>query len=323
MKKNLFGLVSVFLLVCFSCKGFEVQPKFITIFGADEKSIKLESYEQLADNSVKLVFSEAVALEELTVRNSADEQMTYTESVEKENGVEAHVIKIMENVAIGATYTVGGCVKSGKTTQSFSIAFVGKNINPAGLAIIEYKPVHSSAKGSDPEFIKLKVTKSGNVSEFALRTVGSKKVPDYIFPACEVSAGEVIFLHLHPAAETNAAENFADETDANVSRDIKTARDFYARSFDKPYKRDANVVVLDDGNNHVQDFLVCVQKKGFADGEFQWDEQTIAVIKELEQSGLKEAFEHQCKNISVDNMTGTTSLVKINGVWQKQKYTKR
>lgn len=323
MKKFLCMAVSAITLIGISCKGFEVQPNFVTIFGTDEKTFKLESFEQQPDNSVKLVFSAPVELTEVTVYNAVPEQLVCNTTKENIDGVEFYVIRCAGNIPIGEPYTVSGKVKSGKTTQDFSLKFIGKNSNPAQLAFVEYKPVHSTAKNSDPEFIKLKVIKSGNISGFTIRAVGSKKVPDYVFPACEVNEGEIIFVHLRAGAEKNADQNFADETGESIARDIKTARDFYARNFDKPSKREANIVVLDEDNEHVQDFLVCVHAKGFADGEFQWNDEATALIKKLQQAGFEDALNVQLRGVKAENVSGTFSLVKIGGIWKKQKYVSR
>lgn len=318
MKKKFYFVVSAFMLIFISCKGVEVQPQFVTVLGSEEKDVKLEMYERLADNSVKLTFSEETELFDVTAYKSAEQKIAC--SVEKEGTGKIQVVRLAEEIAIGENYSVVGKIKSGKTTHEFNLKFVGANTKPARLSFLEYKPTHSSAKASDPEFIKLKVEESGNLSEFVIRAVGDKKNPDYFFPACEVSKDEIILVHLHPKAEKNAATNFEDETGESILDDIKRMRDFYARSFEKPSKRNAGVVLLDDGNEKVLDFLVYVQKKGFVDGEFVWDDGAKILLGKLEKAGLKEVFEKQCKSLTPENISPTYSLVKTNGVWKRKKY---
>ncbi|MEL3908713.1 MAG: hypothetical protein P1P64_06845 [Treponemataceae bacterium] len=320
MKKNFYFVVLAFMLILFSCTGFEVQPKFVTVFGLEEKNVNLETYERLADNSVRLTFSDLAEVLDVAVHKSAEQQLVC--SIEKEEAGKIHLIRIADEIGIGENYSVVGKVKSGKTTQDFNLKFIGANINPARMSFVEYKPTHSSAKASDPEFIKLKVEEAGNLSEFVIRGVGDKKSPDYFFPPCEVSKGEIILVHLHAKAEKNADANFEDETGENISSDIKRMRDFYARNFEKPAKRDTCVVLLDDGNEKIFDFLVYVQKKGFVDGEIIWSEEAKSLISKLEKTDLKEAFEIQCKNLTPENISPTYSLVKINGVWKREKYNR-
>lgn len=316
--KKLFYFVVAFAVTIFgSCTGFDVQPKFVSILGVDEKTVQLEDFKQLEDNSVQLFFSDKIELTDVSVYVNDVQSLC---SVEKQiiDGKEVQHINIVDDIEIGESYIVNGIAKSGATTQDFSLNFEGKNTRPADLELSEYKPMGKTKTVKEAEFIELVVTKTGNLHGFKLCSVGSKKQPDYTFPTCEVSEGEIIVVHLHPTNEVNADNNFTDEIGDSTSLDIATARDFYA-NLGKPARRKTNVVLLENHEERIIDYLMHIHDKQLEEGSVIWDTNIKVYVDKILDSPFKEQFEQATTNPKTVNLTSTVSYAKSGGTWIKTK----
>lgn len=320
--KKVFYFVACLLI--FACKGFELQPDFISVFGADEQTITLDKYEQLPDNSVLLYFSTEVDLENETVlvgdENDAKEILCLIEKSIVDGKAVNH-IKFENEIPIGFPYVISGTVKSGNSLQEFSLNFKGVNSNPAKLFLNEYKPMGTTKKVLTPEFIELIVTEAGNLSDFKLCSVGSKKNLDYVFPACDVEKGEIIVVHLyadHIAYPEIYTKNAVDEIGSSTADGIKTARDFYAK-FGKPSRRKTNVVLLENHEGLIIDYLTHILNKSVEDGNINWDDDIKDYVNKLLKSPFREKFENEIQNPKTVNLTSIYSFAKKGDVWIKTK----
>lgn len=312
-----FILFFVLAPIFFGCKGFETQPKFTSVLGANEKTVKLDSTEQLSDNSIRLFFSDAVELQDVYAEfdEKTDSPVSCEVKQEVINGKNAYLVAPLKQPAVGEKFYLNGKIKHSKTTKDFSLVFHGKNKKPASLILSEYKPYGPTKKVKIPEFVELIVKDSGNLFGFVLRSVGNSKTPDYSFPSCNVKAGEIIVVHLNPEKEVNADKNFSDELSEDISSDIKTARDFYFREGRaKGYK--TNILVLENSEGTVVDFCAYAHEKALLEGVVDWGEKLQPCVKKLENSAFKKDFDQMTKNPKTVNLTPTKSFSRFSqGTW--------
>lgn len=317
MKRFFYFCIVFFVLLFMACTGFELQSKFVSVLGSDARSVSLEKSEQLNDNSVLLCFSDVVEIENLKVEDEKTE-LLYSLTEDLADGKSTKLIKILDKIQIAQEFKISGSVKSGRSKQDFELVFIGKNINPAKLALREYKPYGKTKTVKIPEFIELEVLESGNVSEMKLCSVGSSKNLDYTFPACEVKKGECIVVHLNPGDEENAHENFTDELGAEIYSDIKTARDLYS-NLGRAKRRKSNIVLLENPDGLIVDYFFYVHSKNIHENEIQWDSDIQKYVKKLQESAFAKDFEAKTKNPETYNLTSTVSYAKLHGSWAPTK----
>lgn len=283
-----FFLMQFFLYVsCFSCKGFVEQPGFVSVFGGEVVPVKILEYKNDLNNEVKISFTNNVtkircSIEKQGSAGKDKEVFLCSQEVYEETGGSI-VFKIVPEekfkTGIGEPFFVTGSAedKSGNSLD-FSLAFTGANTNPAELRISELRPLYSSSPKS--EFIELLVMKSGNLSGIRLTNVGSKKEPDYVFPAAEVRKGEFVVFHWR-----SLEEGIKDETRADIvsggTQACANARDFWGAHNSLP-KRAANVIFVEfDGQ--LQDAVVFVSSSA---KETQWTDNLKEAAETAAASGL-------------------------------------
>lgn len=321
MKKFFYGLTAL-LMTCFlSCKGFEIQPKFISVLGTDEKSFTLLESKQLPDNSVQLVFSEPVELKELAA-NVLGKACVCTVTKKITDGREVQLITIADTIEIGESYCVSASAQCGNTSQDFTLQFKGKNTRPARLALSEYKPEYqyrekaktqSSKNVTTPQFIELVVERSGNVSGMKITSIGPRKDADYSFPVCEVSEGEVIVVHLNPETFPVGAE---DELGKNTSGGETSGRDFFAQWKEKAPARKSNIVLLENEDAVILDYFFYIQKSDYVDGAINWKTMQ-AVAERLLASPFKEDFTERQNKATAISISSSYSYAKSGNDWVK------
>lgn len=318
MKKNILFLSLLFLI---SCKGFEIQPLFISILGVEHEQPKLLSYQQDDNNSVIFTFSKNVNIAHSKVYLSDGRELI--PSIEKIKNAEnasdiehQYLLRTNDSLGIGQPFTVICDIKDGNYTESIVLDLFGKNNNIASLQLSEYKPTAKTKTVPYSYFIELIVTKSGNLFENKIGSVGNTKIRDYIFPACEVLEGEVIVVHLSPKDEGKDVNILSDELTENISNDIPHARDFYAHFDSNPTNRKSNLIIVEDTNENVQDFLYYnTQEYSFDENDFVPDTHIQPYFEKIKSSSYYEPFLEQIKQKEILKPTGTLSLIKSNGKW--------
>lgn len=313
MKKIYYAVCTVLSIgaMFVSCKGFELKPEFVSIFGSEEKGITLESYNLGSNNAVVLVFSEKVSLNDITVqRADGSEVLCSVQSEIGEDNKQTSYVQIIDTIGIGESFTLSGSVKCGLTTQDFKLNFIGKNTDPAQLYFTEYKPDCHTKTVHEDEFIEATAIKSGNLSGFVIRNIGTKNMPDYVFPPCEVVKGDIVLIELRTTEETRGT----------YSR-IGKVHCFYA-PWDKPVFNKTNVVVCNDEDEKIMDYVVYVREKQInkeytPDENFDvmeavnWD-RLKPLVKNILESNCADNFIADVQHQLVPRKNGTKTEVGLN-----------
>ncbi|HAE22135.1 MAG TPA: hypothetical protein DCG47_07415 [Spirochaetaceae bacterium] len=111
---------------------------------------------------------------------------------------------------------------------SFILPFWGHNPRPAGIAINE---LGSVASASHPDALEFYVKSAGNLAGLAFY-VGLRGDYDhrYIFPPCEVAAGDFVVLHLRPQGIESERDELSDKGSSGGLDATPDAWDFWYRA---------------------------------------------------------------------------------------------
>ncbi|PIE99110.1 MAG: hypothetical protein CR988_00200 [Treponema sp.] len=315
-------LIIGIIVLIIGCNGFALQPGFVTILGDEGGQVKILDVRQEEDNSIEIVFSHSVKdvrskvfYSDSQVNSEGEPLSQIGHKLEKiaDDGQEVkYRCTIFDQIEIGKEFKFEGDLKTKSNVNlEFNFLFKGQNHNPAALEITEYKPIYSkSVKKPVPEFIEFKVKKSGNLSGLKILSVGSSKAADYTFPAAEVSAGEIVVVHLRYFQ--NEADLIRDETKTGVISGgdfaCPTARDFWANFGKNPAQRKTNIVLVTTPTDDIQDCLAYVHEKSISNGEIDWTEEQKAMVNKAVNAG----FESMVESPVQENVTASVSMSKFN-----------
>ena len=128
----------------------------------------------------------------------------------------------------GVAYVLTGLVSDiAGNLSSFVLPYWGFNADPARLVINE---LLTEGTASRPDAIEFFVLHGGNLAGLTV-FIGSPGLHDmrYVFPACNVAAGEFIILHLKPQGLPEEVDEVEDMTLSGGIDASATARDFWVR----------------------------------------------------------------------------------------------
>ncbi len=139
---------------------------------------------------------------------------------------------------------------SGNTCR-FLFSFAAYNASPATLVITEIQTgKNSSVSSPHRDYMEFLVTAAGNLGGICIQWASSVKNMEFVFPTCEVKAGDVIVLHCSP--EGLASEMNEVGTDLALSGGIdasSTGRDFWSQAGGLPDETGAIAVKSRSGSD--------------------------------------------------------------------------
>ena len=270
MKKRFFLSVLLVLSLCASCSGMIEQPGFVSIFSGNDESITLKEFEQSPNNEITLIFEgHAAGLQAYALKGNLPEEILCTvEEIEasdflqdkaykaKKGGLPISVFKIKPGASfeIGEDFKICGKVKAQNQFLDFELPFKGANTRPAELSFSSLKLGSASKEG----FIRFIVKKSGNLFGISLVNAGNSKEPDYVFPAFEVEAGNIIVFYWYlPLDGSMPEDGILVSADAcNALEPGEKAFCFWAKLQKFQPKRTNAVLIRTSQNEGLQDAVL-------------------------------------------------------------------
>jgi len=152
-------------------------------------------------------------------------------------------ITVSGALSAGETLSLEGNVRdaSGNST-SFVLPFWGHNPDLPGILLNEALTQGST---THPDVVELAVLESGNLAGLTFR-VGSaaKPVLRYVFPPCQVAAGEYVVFHLKPQGIPEERDETEDTASSGGLDASPGARDFWYRGGDGALPGENGVLTL-------------------------------------------------------------------------------
>lgn len=263
-------LVSV---VPFSCK---VSTRGIQLLDGDYTPPKLDSYLVLDSKTIELTFSEQVKVTGTVVSpfvegvSDSDEHSTTDElssalaaAVGEDEAISSEVVYDEDNLnvvkvvlekeaTIGMKYELYGVVEDlNGNTLTFAVAFVGYNSRIPKLVMTEIQTdivTKNAAEKADgtrrAEFVEFLALSDGNLSGLELCGGAYGEAKNYVFPAVEVTKGEIFVVHLRNTGEGCISEEDADLTLAKGAYTDENVRDLWSVNDSKCFGSKTDIIIL-------------------------------------------------------------------------------
>ena len=246
--------ITVVAVLPVSCK---ITEQGIKIVGGDYTPPVLNNFMVADEQTVILDFSEKVQVAGFVVAKVIDDQFDSQEhsstidlspAIERASGVygavsascsceeERVIFELEEQMETGCGYELYTKVKdSVGNTLTIVIPFKGFNSHVPELMITEVQTESVSSQNKTEkeagtyrnEYVELLILKSGNLSGLELCSGYDGEEKKYVFPAIDVSAGEIIVVHMRNRGNGCISEEGDDLTLATSSYTSPQVRDLW------------------------------------------------------------------------------------------------
>lgn len=271
-------------------------PHLISVDIPDGENIVFEFDKEIADAEACVYERTKTGLENnseektenlRTAAATNEKEISFTKTISQANKIITFLLS--EKTMVGKEYVIEGTVSDFfGNTLTFSIPFNGYNANVPQLVISEIRNAYSSSTDSSTgskkykcEFIELYSLSEGNLSGIEIISAGDGEKRKYVFPECEVKAGEFIVVHLRTKEEGSIDETGSDLSLSYATDSCSTARDFWALN-DKACLSASDIILVKNGNNGqlIDAFIFALSSLE------EWPETYADYISAVEKSGL-------------------------------------
>ena len=306
-------LLTVVTLLCvipFSCR---VTEEGIVFVGGDYVSPVLEDVCVLDEKTVAITFSEKVKprsfvvsehIKDISDSNEHSQTAELSPALKAASGGYGRVdsecslsedgctiiCSACDRYEVGKAYEIFGTVedKAGNSL-TYCVPFSGYNSRVPKLIMTELQIKY--AKGSDKgktvfrgEFVELLALSDGNLAGLELEGGADGEAKKYVFPAVEVTQGEVILVHLRTVGEGCVNELDENLNAATAPHSAKGIRDLWSENTGARFNDDSDVIILRDSvSNTVLDAYMYA-----AEDAVEWKKGPAALSRVAAETGIYE-----------------------------------
>ena len=178
-------------MIIFSGISCTLTPEGISILSGNYESPKFLELKVNSENSLQVLFSTSINLENLKIYPLGENQELQVES--KNLGEGLWQIDASSDFDCRKKYLIEGYVLDQRgNSLYFKDSFIGFNGRVPKVVINEIRTEYSKPK---VEFIELKVLSEGNLGGMELVVAFDGEEKTYVFPAIEVKPDELVVLH--------------------------------------------------------------------------------------------------------------------------------
>lgn len=290
--------ITIFAVIPFSCK---VSTEGIEIVGGDYSSPKLNNVNVMDDKNITLEFSDSIKISEVIVTQIINGVSNSTESSSREclspslaaaSGIYGSIdtavsysddgktvnILLKDSTCVGKNYEIYGVVEDRiGNTLTFCIPFTGYNVflPRVILSEVQIKYGKGSSGGNTVyrgEYVEILALEDGNLAGLEIVSGADGESKKYVFPAIDVTSGEVLLVHLRTAGDGCINEDDVDLSLATAPHSKEGIRDLWSDSTVSHFNDTADIVILRNSvDGTIMDALMYASeetqewKKGVAD----------------------------------------------------------
>lgn len=281
--KKIFKFAFPFIQVCVICilvlssvynVSCRVSTQGIQLLSGDYESPELLNVKSVSTSKIIIEFSEEVKVTGVTLceasnqnmlsdfagnsgetgafESSFDFLMSEPDSIPLNQSLSSdgkQVFCNLENpLKIGQKYILYGIVedKNGNSL-TFASPVIGFNSHPATIVMTEIQD--KTTTGGGVEFVEFYVLAPGNLAGLVFSSANDGEEFDYIFPAVEVNAKEIIVLHLRNSDEGCVSEFTEDLVLSSAPGSSISARDIWIENSQARLGASQDVLTLFDVNS--------------------------------------------------------------------------
>lgn len=317
--------ITVAAVIPVSCK---ITEQGITVVGGDYVPPVLNTFHVEDENTITLTFSEKVEITDYVVTLATDDLFTSEEhsstidlspALERLSGVYGSVpcnvvykedepviqFVLEQQMEIGQNYQLyaQACDPIGNTL-TLAIPFTGFNSRVPELMITEVQTESVSQNKAEKtsgiyrnEFVELLVLKSGNLAGLELCSGYDGEAKKYSFPAIEVTAGEIILVHMRNRGNGCISEEDDDLTLATASYTSPEIRDLWTDIETTTLGNKTDIIIIrNHSDNRLLDALMFRESsveawtKTMADYSQLLDESEIYLSGDIENAFIADAL---------------------------------
>lgn len=312
---QLFKVVLITSIVSFAVSPFSCRATEEGIILIDENYScpKIENFYVTGENTARIVFDQKIRLKEFSMNPEISVEKTEISCSEIENSLCLVDVVFSENLAIGKTYNFYGevCDNLGNSL-TFSLPLLGFNAKIPDLLITEVHPKYSSGTNSSGkyfkcEYVELLALSDGNLSGLELLSANDGAEKSFVFPAVEVSKGEIIIAHFRKKEENALSELDSDLSLSKAKYSSDLARDLWAENESARLGDTSDVIVLRNSKDESIIDCVCYADVSVAD----WKSEEMKRTAELAVAAGKWTDTSIDGAVRMEKMTATKSLERI------------
>ena len=320
--------------------GDYVPPVLNTFLVRDEKTVLLE----FSENVQVTGFVVAKVVDDLFDSQAHSPQLDLSPALERASGVygsvsasltyqdeneedreEGRYLKFIldEQMEIGAGYELYAkvCDPAGNSL-TIAIPFTGYNSRLPRLIITEVQTESVSGQNKDEkiagtyrnEYVELLVLKSGNLAGLELCSGYDGEARKYDFPPVEVTAGEIIVLHLRNRGNGCISEEGSDLTLATSSYTSPEIRDLWTSVEATALGNKTDIIII--RNKADKKLLDAFMYR--ASNIQAWTKTMIDYSQLLDEAGIYPSGDIENAFIA-DALTGTKTLTRIDAAEYREK----
>ena len=317
--------ITVAAVIPVSCK---ITEQGITVVGGDYVPPVLNTFHVEDENTITLTFSEKVEITDYVVTLATDDLFASEEhsstidlspALERLSGVYGSVpcnvvykedepviqFVLEQQMEIGQNYQLyaQACDPIGNTL-TLAIPFTGFNSRVPELMITEVQTESVSQNKAEKtsgiyrnEFVELLVLKSGNLAGLELCSGYDGEAKKYSFPAIEVTAGEIILVHMRNRGNGCISEEGEDLTLATASYTSPEIRDLWTDIETTTLGNKTDIIIIrNHSDNRLLDALMFRESsveawtKTMADYSQLLDESQIYLSGDIENAFIADAL---------------------------------
>ena len=317
--------ITVAAVIPVSCK---ITEQGITVVGGDYVPPVLNTFHVEDENTITLTFSEKVEITDYVVTLATDDLFASEEhsstidlspALERLSGVYGSVpcnvvykedepviqFVLEQQMEIGQNYQLyaQACDPIGNTLTLAS-PFTGFNSRVPELMITEVQTESVSQNKAEKtsgiyrnEFVELLVLKSGNLAGLELCSGYDGEAKKYSFPAIEVTAGEIILVHMRNRGNGCISEEDDDLTLATASYTSPEIRDLWTDIETTTLGNKTDIIIIrNHSDNRLLDALMFRESsveawtKTMADYSQLLDESQIYLSGDIENAFIADAL---------------------------------
>lgn len=330
--------ITLIAVVPFSCK---VSTQGVQILDGDYVAPQLESFSVIDSRTVEMIFSEQVIVSGTVVspyvenvtdsdEHSATENLSMALSAASgEDGAissqvvydenDSSIVRVVleHDADVGKKYELYGVVEDlHGNSLTFTFTFVGFNSRIPNLVMTEIqtdlvsKNTEEKTNGTRrAEFVEFLALSDGNLAGLEICSAYSGESKNYIFPAVEVSKGEIIVVHMRNTGEGCISEEGDSLNLASGAYTNESVRDLWSDNDSKCFGSKTDIIVLKNTLTNVIVDAVMFRESAV----LSWDGMKVDYSSEVAAAGIYEGAEIEYATIA-DNKTAALTLSRVDAL---------
>jgi hypothetical protein len=291
-------LISSIFLIIFSGISCTLTPEGISILSGNYESPKFLELKVISENSLQLLFSTSINIENLKIYPLEENQEVQVES--KNLGEGLWQIDSFSDFDCRKNYLIEGYVLDQRgNSLYFKDSFIGFNGRVPNVVINEIRSEYSKPK---VEFIELKVLSEGNLGGMELMVASDGEENSYIFPSVEVKSEDLIVLHFRKI-EDGCIDEIENDRELSTATESSSSIDLWIENTSARIAKSDVILLKNKRQGEIVDSVLYMENSATS-----WKTPFLSECAELALSS-----ETWIGNpVNSDGLTATRTLSRVN-----------